>query len=109
MDQVTLNLNDLKNKPRIIWIYKQIKNKEAPLACILRNTDPFHALLIIFLILIKAKFASTENRKARKSPLTIWTIKHNPNRDPKFHKNEIFWGAGNFNTLLIIVLIRFRF
>ena len=32
---------------------------------------------------------------AKKIPDTIWTIKHRPNKEPKFHKELIFEGDGN--------------
>lgn len=63
-----------------------MKKKDAPLAWMFRNNLPFHALLIIFLILKNAKLASAEYRNAKNKPLTIWIIKHNPNNEPKFHK-----------------------
>jgi hypothetical protein len=31
---------------------------------------------------------------AKKSPVKIWIIKHNPNKEPKFHHAEMFDGAG---------------
>lgn len=31
---------------------------------------------------------------ARKSPVAIWTIRQRESKEPKFHKIEIFAGAG---------------
>lgn len=32
---------------------------------------------------------------AKKSPVNTWTIKHRPNRDPKFHRDLILEGVGS--------------
>lgn len=42
----------------------------------------------------------------KNKPVIIWIIKHNPNNDPKFHKDEIFDGVGkSINELFIILII----
>lgn len=43
---------------------------------------------------------------ARKIPVTIWIIKHSPNRDPKFHNVEILEGEGKSIKALFIILIK---
>ena len=35
----------------------------------------------------------------------IWIIKHNPNKDPKFHQIEISIGVGNLINELSIIFI----
>ena len=40
---------------------------------------------------------------ARNSPLTIWTIKHTPSSDPKFHIVEILDGVGNSTKELLTI------
>lgn len=43
---------------------------------------------------------------AKNTPVIIWIIKHNPNKDPKFHSVEILDGVGrSINELLIILII----
>lgn len=38
--------------------------------------------------------------------MTIWIIKHSPNKDPKFHRVEMFEGVGrSINELLMILII----
>lgn len=36
----------------------------------------------------------------------IWTIKHKPKREPKFHQAEIFTGAGRSTNALFTILKR---
>jgi len=43
---------------------------------------------------------------AKKRPVAICTIKHNPNKDPKPHHAEIFAGAGKSIKAPLIILIR---
>lgn len=43
---------------------------------------------------------------AKKSPVTIWVIKHRPRRDPKFHSTEIFDGVGRSIRELFIIFSR---
>lgn len=58
MFHVSLNINDLKYIPRPIWIYKQKKNIDAPLACIFRNKNPLNDSFIIEFTLLKANKVS---------------------------------------------------
>lgn len=42
---------------------------------------------------------------ARKRPVRIWIIKHRPSREPKFHHDEMFDGAGrSMNEWLMIFI-----
>lgn len=41
---------------------------------------------------------------AKNNPVAICMIKHNPNKDPKFHKVEIFAGAGKSTTAPFAIL-----
>lgn len=41
---------------------------------------------------------------AKNSPVRICTIKHNPNKDPKFHQEEILIGAGRSTNALLAIL-----
>lgn len=43
---------------------------------------------------------------AKKIPVKSWIIKHNPNKDPKFHQLEILDGAGKSISALLIILIK---
>ena len=43
---------------------------------------------------------------AKNSPVKIWIIKHNPKREPKFHKELIFEGEGNSINELLIIFIK---
>ena len=43
---------------------------------------------------------------AKNSPVIIWAPKHKLNKDPKFHNNEIFLGAGKSTKLLLIILVK---
>jgi len=42
---------------------------------------------------------------ARNNPVRIWMIKQKPNKEPMFHHNEIFLGAGRSIKALLIRLI----
>jgi hypothetical protein len=46
------------------------------------------------LTLEKAKETSAQKCIAKKSPVINWVTRHNPKRDPKFHKDEILEGVG---------------
>lgn len=51
---------------------------------------------------------SLEKFIARNKPVKIWIIRQRPNKDPKFHKYEIFEGVGKFFIgLIIFVIIRY--
>ena len=41
---------------------------------------------------------------ARNNPVTIWTPKQRPKREPKFHHAEIFEGAGRSTSALFAIL-----
>lgn len=41
---------------------------------------------------------------AKNNPVRIWIIKHNPNKDPKFHQIEILIGAGKSTKALLAIL-----
>lgn len=43
---------------------------------------------------------------ARNSPVKIWIARHTPRREPKFHHDEIFEGAGRSTRELLTILIR---
>ena len=43
---------------------------------------------------------------AKNNPVISWIIKHSPNKDPKFHHDEIFIGAGRSTRALFIILKR---
>lgn len=42
---------------------------------------------------------------ARNSPVMIWIIRQRPSREPKFHHDEIFDGAGRSMNEWLIILI----
>lgn len=42
---------------------------------------------------------------ARNSPVRIWIIKHSPSREPKFHHDEMFDGAGRSMNEWLMILI----
>lgn len=103
---VSLNIKDLKYIPRPMWIYKQKKNIEAPLAWIFRNKNPFQVSNIIKLILLKANKVSGVYRNAKNNPLIICTIKHSPNIDPRFQNRLILIGVGKLINELFKIIIR---
>lgn len=41
---------------------------------------------------------------AKKRPVAIWTIKHSPSNDPKFHRVEILVGAGRSTKAPLAIL-----
>lgn len=43
---------------------------------------------------------------AKKRPVRIWAIKHNPRREPKFHHTEMFEGAGRSTTAWLAIFRR---
>ena len=43
---------------------------------------------------------------AKNRPVTNWVIKHNPRREPKFHRVEIFDGVGKSINALFMILIK---
>lgn len=51
---VGIFFGELKNNPRLIWINNRIKNNEAPLRCINRNTQPDWISRIMWIIELKA-------------------------------------------------------
>jgi hypothetical protein len=52
------------------------------------------------------KFTSAEKCIAKNKPVTIWIVKHSPNKDPKFHIVEILDGVGKSINAPLIILIR---
>lgn len=42
---------------------------------------------------------------ARNNPVMIWIIRQRPSREPKFHHDEIFDGAGRSMNEWLIILI----
>lgn len=42
---------------------------------------------------------------AKKIPVIIWIIKHNPSNDPKFHQADILERVGKSIILLLIILV----
>lgn len=43
---------------------------------------------------------------ARNNPVRIWIPRHTPRREPKFHQDEMFEGAGRSTRELLTILIR---
>ena len=43
---------------------------------------------------------------ARNSPVMIWVIRQRPKRDPKFHQDEMFDGAGRSMKEWLIIFAR---
>lgn len=107
--------------PRAIWMYKKIKNIDAPLAWIERISHPLFTSRWIWEIILKAVVISLEKFIAKNNPVKIWIIRHIPRSEPKFHIYEILEGVGRFfigdNNLsnmryvnfLIGALIHFKF
>lgn len=42
---------------------------------------------------------------ARNSPVRIWITRHRPKREPKFHHDEMFDGAGKSMNEWLTILI----
>jgi len=85
---------DEKYIPRAVWIYRRIKNKDAPFIWIIRVTHPVLISRIIITITLKAVSVCAVYIIDKISPLTIWSIRVIPNKKPKFHINEIDDGVG---------------
>jgi hypothetical protein len=41
----------------------------------------------------------------RNKPVTIWTTRHRPRREPKFHQAEMLIGAGRSTSALLAILM----
>lgn len=85
---------ELKYIPRAVWMYKIMKNKEAPFMCTIRVTHPVLMSCMIFTIEVNASFASELYIIEMIRPVTICRIKVIPSRNPIFQRNEIEVGVG---------------
>lgn len=89
-----------------MWIYKQIKNIEAPLVWIKRISQPLLVSRMICSTLLKAIDTSEVKCIVKNIPDKIWIIKQTPSREPKFHHLPMLDGAGRSIKESLIIWIK---
>jgi len=75
-------------------MYINIKNNDAPLVCISREIHPMLLSRMILTITENASDVSAVYIIDTTNPENTWSVRVNPRRNPKFHKNEIEVGVG---------------
>ena len=94
-----------KYMPRAVWIYISTKNRDAPFVWISREIHPMSLSRMIFTITENDTEVSAVYIIETPSPEMICSVKVNPRRNPKFHRNEIEVGVGRSIRDFFIILV----
>lgn len=75
-------------------MYINTKNRDAPFVWMSREIHPVSLSRMILIITENANEVSAVYIIETTSPEMIWSVRVNPSRNPKFHRNEIEVGVG---------------
>jgi len=88
-----------------MWMNMQAKKSDAPEMCTFRINQPPYTSRIIWTVESKARLMDGEKCMVSKRPEIIWSVRHSPIKDPKFHKYEMLDGEGRSISDELIILL----